>query len=176
VEENMARIDAAHVADAAVGARGRTAVNDLLLAAITAGLLAGAAMMAWVAAGAALAELPPSHPLQVAAAAFTARDPAGAGPGGLVSGALLWVVVSVALALLYAQILPRDFPFAPAALLGAGYSWFVMAVMTSVVLPRVNPLMRAAMAEVGGTWVFGYAVFGILLGFIPVFRRRVFAR
>jgi polyferredoxin len=173
----MARIDAAaHVADAAVGARGRTRVHDLLLAAITGGLLAGAAMMAWMAAGAALGELSPSHPLEVASAAFTGRDPVGAGPGGLVSGALLWALVSVALALLYAQIVPRDFPFAPAALVGAGYSWFVMALMTSVVLPWVNPLMRAAMAELGGTWVFGYAVFGILLGFIPVFRRRVFAR
>ncbi|HSD20807.1 MAG TPA: hypothetical protein VLC54_12255 [Anaeromyxobacter sp.] len=164
------------MADAAVVGRRRTAVHDLLLAAITAGLLAGAAMMAWVAAGAALAELPPWHPLEVAAAAFTGRDPVGAGLGGLASGGLLWAVVSVALALLYAPIIPRDFPFAPAAMLGTAYSFLVMAIITSVVLPRVNPLMRAAMADVGGTWVFGYTVFGIMLGFIPVFRRRVFAR
>ena len=52
----------------------------------------------------------------------------------------------------------------------------MLAVVTSVVLPRVNPLMRAVMVETGGAWVLAYAVFGVMLGFIPVFRRRLFSR
>lgn len=170
----MARADAAHAVGAA-DARRRTAVNDSVLAAIAGGLLAGGAMMVWLAAGAALADLPPSHPLEVAASAFTTRSEGPTGPGGLALAGLSWALVSVSLALLFAPIIPRDFPFTAAALLGVGYAFLVMAIMTSVALPRLNPLMRPAMAEVGGTWVLGWAVFGIVLGSIPLFRRRIVA-
>lgn len=150
--------------------RARPESYELVRAATAAGLVAGAAMLVSAGAGAALAGLPPSRPLALTAAAV-ARDGAG-GLGTLLLGALLWAGVSVALALLFATFVPRDFPFASTALLGVGYAFAVLAVTTAAVLPRVNPEMRAAMSESGGAWVLAYAAFGVALGLVPVLRRR----
>jgi hypothetical protein len=176
VEPVMARVHASQVADAAGFARGRPAVNDLVVAGVVAGLLAGAAMLACAAVGAVMAELPPSRPLALAAAMLTGGDAQDAGAGAVAAGGLLWAIVSVALALPYASLLPRDFPLVAAAVVGASYAFVAMAVVTSVVLPRVNPAMRAGMTEFGGAWVLAYAVFGIGLGLIPTLRRRLASR
>lgn len=172
----MARVHASQVADVAALSRGRPAVNDLVGAAVAAGLLAGAAMLACAAVGAVMAELPASRPLALAAAMFTSGDGLSAGPGAIAAGGLLWALVSVALALPFAPLLPRDFPFVSAAVVGVSYAFIAMAVVTSVVLPRVNPAMRAGMTDFGGTWVLAYAVFGIALGLVPALRRRLVAR
>lgn len=171
----MARAHAAEAANAASFAGGRPAVNDLLVASIVVGLLAGAAMLVCAALGAAMAELPASRPLALTAAIFTGSDALNAGPGALIAGGLLWAAVSVGLALLYAPLVPRDFPFVSAAVVGAAYAFFAMAVLTSAVLPRVNPVMRAGMPDFGGAWVLAYAVFGVALGLVPAFRRRLVA-
>ncbi len=172
----MARVHASQVADVAAPSRGRTAVNDLVVAAVAVGLLAGAAMLACAALGAVRAELPASRPLALTAAMFIGGDGLDAGPGAIAAGGLLWAIVSVALALPYAFLLPRDFPFVSAAVVGASYAFVAMAVVTSLVLPRVNPAMRAGMTDFGGAWVLAYAVFGIALGLVPALRRRLVAR
>lgn len=171
----MARAHGAQAADAATFAGGRPAVNDLVLSGIVVGLLAGTAMLACAALGAAMAELPASRPLALTAAMFTDSEASEAGPGALVAGGLLWAAVSVGLALLYAPLVPRDFPFVSAAMVGAAYALFAMAVLTSVVLPRVNPVMRAGVADFGGAWVLACAVFGVALGLVPAIRRRLVA-
>lgn len=171
----MERAHAVRMPDTADLAGRRPAVNDLLLASIAVGLLAGAAMLVCAALGAAMAELPASRPLALTAAMFTDSDALDAGPGALLAGGLLWATVSVGLALLYAPLVPRDFPFVSAAVVGAAYAFFAMAVLTSAVLPRVNPAMRAGMPDFGGAWVLAYAVFGVALGLVPAFRRRLVA-
>jgi hypothetical protein len=79
--------------------------------------------------------------------------------------------VAIALALCYAALIPRSFPFVSAAVVGVGYSFVVVAVMTTMVLPSVNPAMRAAMLETDGAWVLAYAAFGLALGSVPWFRQ-----
>jgi hypothetical protein len=150
--------------------------NDLPIAGVAGGLLAGAAMVAWAAASGAVAGLPPSRPLELAAATFAGREALAGGPGVLVSGALLWAAVSAALGLLFATLVPRDFPFMSAAILGVGYSLVVLALAASVVLPRVDPVMREEMPAAGGSWVLAYVAFGIVLGLVPPLRRRLAAR
>ncbi|ABS28008.1 hypothetical protein Anae109_3829 [Anaeromyxobacter sp. Fw109-5] len=152
--------------------RARARRHDLLVGATVAGVLAGGAAMAWVAASAALAGLPSWRPLAVVAVTLLGEEAANGGAGPVLGGLLLWTGVSTALALGYAAIVPRDFSFASSALVGVAYSFVVMALMTTTVLPRVNALMRAEMAEIGGAWVIAYAVYGLGLGLVPRLRRR----
>jgi hypothetical protein len=173
VERIMAEATRTHradVRDVRAIAQEQPASNGAVRAGVVAGLGAGAAMLVFVAASAARADLSPARPLALTAS--LARDAVSAGPGSLVAGALLWAAVSVALALVYVMVVPRDFPYASAALLGVGYSFIVLAVMASVVLPRVNPVMREAMPEIGGSWVLAYVVYGMVLGFVPALRQR----
>jgi hypothetical protein len=140
--------------------------HDLLVASVVGGLLAGAAMIAFAAAA------PASRPLALAGATFYGPAALDGGVHVLVAGALLWAAVSALLAFPYGAVVPRDFPFGSAALLGVGYS-FGMVVVVSYVLPGVNPVMQAGMHETGGAWVLAYAVFGVALGLVPALRRRL---
>ncbi len=172
----MERAHAVRVADTADLAGRRPATNDLVVASAVAGLLAGAVMLASAALGGTWSGLPASSPLALTAAIFTESGSTEAGAGALVAAALLWAAVSVGLALLYAPIVPRDFPFVSAAVVGAAYALVAMAVVTSAVLPRVNPTMRAGMTDSGGAWVIAYVVFGLVLGLLPGIRRRLVSR
>jgi hypothetical protein len=163
-------------ANAAIGARERSASHDLLAAGVAGGLLAGAAMLASITASAALAGRSLAQPLQLTAATVLDRGALDGGAGAVALGLLLWAVVSVALAVLFGAMLPRDFPFVSAAALGVAYMFFVIALATSFVLPRVNPVMREEMPPMGGAWVVAYALFGLVLGVVPVLRRRFGAR
>jgi hypothetical protein len=164
------RLQGRDVRDATPAAGERRPSYDLLRAGSVAGLFAGGVMLVWAGAGAALAGLPPFRPLALSAATFLGEG--AEGPGALLLGALLWAAMSVALTLLFAAFVPRDYPFVSAALLGVGYSFVVLAVMASQVLPRLNPTMRAAMPESGGAWVLAYAAYGVALGVVPMLRRR----
>lgn len=166
----------ARVVDQIAIERQPAARDDLVSAGIAGGLFAGAVMMAFAAVAAASGGLPPSRPLELVAATFAGRAALEGGVTVLLAGALLWAAVSAALGLLYAGVVPRDFPFASAALLGLGYSFFLVGIMMSVVLPRVNPVMRAEMPAMGGAWVLAYGVFGVALAGIPMLRRRMIAR
>lgn len=162
----------AHVLDEVVPRRPHGTRNDLLWSGGAGGLLAGGAMMGWAIAASASAGLPPSRAITLTAATFLGRDALEGGVQTVLAGALLWFVVSVALALVFGAVIPRDFPFGSAAILGVGYSFFVLAFMTSSLLPRVNTLMLDEMQEMGGAWVLAYAVFGVGLAFVPLLRRR----
>jgi hypothetical protein len=161
--------DRAHL-DVPLTARRERTRHEVLRASTLAGLAAGAAMLAFIAACAALAGLPLTRPLALVAALFTG-DPAEAGAGAMLGALLVWVVTSVLLALLLGTIVPRDFTFMSAAMIGVCYAFVVMAVVTSSVLPRWNPAMRDAMPETGGAWVLAYAVYGTVLGLLPRLRR-----
>jgi hypothetical protein len=154
----------------------RPRVSDTITGGVAAGLLAGAAMLVWAMGSAALADLPLTHPLELTGATFVGRDGMDGGAPVLLYGVLLWLVVSAALGLAFAAMVPRDFPFVSGAILGIGYSFLVLAVMTSVVLPRLNPTMRAEMPATGGAWVLAYVVFGVVLGLAPRLRRQFAAR
>jgi hypothetical protein len=149
----------------------RVGVSDTVAGGVGAGLIAGAAMIAVAMVSAARADLAPARPLELVGATFVGREGLEAGAPALLYGALLWVVVSVALGLLFAAMIPRDFPPVSAAILGLGYSLLVLAIMSSVVLPWVNPTMRAAMPEMGGAWVIAYVVFGLALGSVAPLRQ-----
>jgi hypothetical protein len=146
--------------------------NDFLYASVIGGIVSGAAMLAFLVANAARADLHPLRPLVLTAAMF-GGEAAEPGPGSLVLAGLLWAVVSVGLALLYAAMVPRYFPIASAAMIGVGYVFFVLMAMNSWVLPSLNPQMREGLQETGGAWVLAYFVFGVALGAIPAIRRRI---
>jgi hypothetical protein len=167
----MATHDVAPATPALV-AHGRTASHDLLLAGGVVGLLAGAAMLATIAVSAGLADVSPARPLLLTAATLLDRVALEGGASAALVGLLLWAAVSVVLALVFGALLPRDFPFVCAAVLGVGYMFFAIAFATSLFLPRLNPLMRDEMPAMGGAWVIAYTVFGVVLGVVPLLRRR----
>jgi hypothetical protein len=166
----------ARVASGVVHEREAGARQELVVAGIAGGLAAGAAMLVFACACAALADLSATRPLELAAGLFVEGDPSDAGAGALLAGIATWLLVSVLLAFVYTAVAPRDLPFPSAAMVGAAYAWVVMAFATSWALPRWNPAMRDAMPEMGGAWVLAYTVFGVVLGVIPPLRRRLAAR
>lgn len=152
--------------------RERARANDALVGGGSAGLLAGALMLAFMVAAAATAGLTPAWPLKLTAGTLMGPDALEEGAAAALLGLVLWAVVSTALGILFAAITPRDYSFPSAAVVGLGYALLVMPIMVTLVLPRVNPTMRAEMPAAGGAWVLAYAVFGLLLGLVPRFRRR----
>jgi hypothetical protein len=152
--------------------RDRARTNDVLAGGGGAGLVAGAAMIAFMMAAAAAAGLGPAWPLELTAGTLMGADALERGAAAALLGLLIWAVVSAALGVLFAALTPRDYSFASAAVVGLGYALLVMPIMVTLVLPRVNPTMRAEMPATGGAWVLAYAVFGVLLGLVPRFRRR----
>jgi hypothetical protein len=168
----MAQSPAEHTVNAADFSRERHKPNDVVSAGVTGGMVAGGAMLAFLTANASRADLPPLRPLALTAALFSGEG-SRLGTESLVLAGLLWAAVSVALALLYAVLVPRDFPLVSAAMVGIGYVFFVLVAMTSWVLPVLNPAMRAGIQRTGGAWVLAYFVFGAALGIIPALRRRI---
>lgn len=147
--------------------------NDLLVASCIAGGVSGAAALAFVCASASVAGRPAWRPVAAVAATFLGDSALDGGAAAVLIGAAVWLALSAVLAVVYASLIPRDYPYASAAMMGVGYSFLVMALMTTTVLPAVNPQLRSIMPAIGGAWVLGYLLFGVGLGFIPVIRRRL---
>jgi hypothetical protein len=163
----------ARVFDAAIPEERSTRKHDVRVAGVVGGIAAGAAMMVAAMVGASVEDLRLARPLELPALMFLGDDAEG-GAAALL-GLLIWFAVSAVLGAIFASVVPSDFPFASSAMLGVGYAFILLALMSNVALPAVNPAMRAEMTVMGGGWVIAYAVFGVVLGVVPYLRRRVLA-
>jgi hypothetical protein len=149
----------------------RSVGRELAVAAGVAGGLGGAVMAVWVTLSAALEELDPLAPLKWMAATVLGPEALEGGAGSAALGGALHLGVSVAVAWLFAAMVPRDYLFGSVALLGVFYALVVLAVMTSLVLPALNPGLQQHMSSLAGAWVLAHAAFGITLGLTPWARR-----
>jgi hypothetical protein len=124
-----------------------------------AGLLGGAVMLAWLVASAAYHDLSPVQPLRQMGSTFVGREALSGGAGIVLYGLLLHAAVSVAVALPFVFLLPRDFPVGSAVVIGLGYAFVVMAVMSSL-LAWASPVLRDRMRDLGGAWAIANSLYG----------------
>jgi hypothetical protein len=146
--------------------------HEVAASGVLAGVAGGVAMMAVAAIGAASQGIPAVHPLEVIGASFVGPE-ALEGPARIAFGALVHLGTSVAFGVLFAAIVPRDFPTASGIGVGVGWALFGLGFMMSTIVPWANPGFRGEMQDVGGTWVIAHAVFGGIVGTIPALRRRL---
>ena len=168
---------AAHVEEATAvrGAEPARCRHELLLSGIGSGVLGGLVMAVFLAMAAAAAGLPALRPLTAIGATFVGPEALGTA-GAVLYGATLHLLTSAVLGLAFAAMVPRDFPVGCAAVVGSGYSSFVLGVMMSFVVPAVNPLFRTEMQPLGGSWVIAHALFGATLGAVLALRWRLGSR
>lgn len=131
------------------------------------GLVAGGAMAVTLVAAALLAEVPALAAFRVIGG-FAPGLPDGS-PGQALAGLVLHAAVSAALGVLFAWVLPRDFPPTCAAGVGVGYALFAMGFAISAVLP---PSFSGDLHDLGGSWVVAQAVYGAVLGRVLASARR----
>jgi hypothetical protein len=146
--------------------------HDVLSSGALCGIAGGAAMVGVSAISATSEGLPATHALQVIGESFVGPE-ALAGAAKLAFGAIVHLVASVALGILCASIIPRDFPGASAIGAGVGFGLFALMFMMILVVPWANPGFRWGMQAVGGSWVIAHAVFGVALGMAPSLRTRL---
>jgi hypothetical protein len=153
-------------------AQGALRRHDAFTAALVAAAAGAVAMAAVAMVGAAVVGIAPSSPLALIGESFVGPE-ALAGGGKVAYGVLVHVVTSLAFALLFVGVVPRDYRAGSALGVGVGFAMFGLMFMMSVVVPWANPGFRSGMQEIGGTWVIAHAVFGLALGTTPALRRHL---
>lgn len=140
------------------------------------GLAGGLAMVAWMMVSALVDGGDPLAPL------WPLGDPFAAAPGAataahLLLGLALHLAFWAAVGVLFAALVPHEFPPGSGGAICSGAALLLMAALTTIVLPRVNPSLRAAMPAHGGAWVIAHAVCGFTIGVgAQATRRRVALR
>lgn len=124
-----------------------------------AGLAAGGAMAATLVVAALLADAPALLAFQ-AIGEVIPGIPAG-GAGATVAGVLAHGVVSAGLGVVFAAIVPRDFPAPCLAGVGVGLALLAMGFAIAVFLPD---RFVWALHAIGGSWVIAHGVYGTVLG------------
>lgn len=124
-----------------------------------AGLAAGGAMAATLVVAALLAGAPALLAFE-AVGAVLPGVPEGSAVAK-VAGVLAHAVVSAALGVVFAAIVPRDFPPPCLAGVGVGLALFAMGFAIGVFLPDS---FVWALHAIGGSWVIAHGVYGAVLG------------
>ena len=151
----------------------RSSPREVLVAGMAVGALGGAAMLGWLMLDAALRDTSPLTPLRLFGGTFLGPQALTAGAGAVLLGLLLHLVVSAALGVPFAALVPRDFSIVGASVLGIGYAFVVIVVMTAYIIPAANPLLDGHLRSFGGAWVIARALYGAILGFTPWFQRHL---
>lgn len=149
----------------------RSTATGVIVSGALMGALGGALMAAFLMIDAALEKTDPVLPLELFGATLVGPEALGGGSAAVLPGVLLHLLVSAALGVPFAALVPNDFPTGSASVLGVGYAFVIMALMTSYVIPAANPLLEEHLHSFGGAWVIARAIFGATLGFIPWLRR-----
>jgi hypothetical protein len=145
--------------------------HEVLASGILPGVAGGAAMLAVAMVGATLQELPVLHLLDVTGESLVRPGAFDGASTKLTFGALVHLGASIGWGILLAAIVPRDFPTASALGVGVGLALLALMFMMSLVVPWANPAFRSGMQDIGGSWVIAHAVYGLVLGMAPAFRR-----
>jgi hypothetical protein len=148
------------------------AKGSFALAGPAGGFAGGLAMAACLMLAAALQGLEPLAAIEPIGATFAGADAADGGEPSAALGVLLHLGVSALLGLLFAVVVPRDFPAKDAGVLCIAFAFVVMGFMASAIVPAVNPLLKSRFHDLGGAWVVAHAVFGFTTGSVCQLIRR----
>jgi len=145
--------------------------HEVLASGIFTGVAGGIVMMAMGMIAATAQGIPPVHPLEVIGESFVGPEALDGTAAKAAFGALVFFLTAAGLGIVFAAIAPRELGTSCAMGLGAGIALFAMGVMMSAIVPWVNPGFRDGFQVIGGWWVVAHAVFGVILGTAPPFRR-----
>jgi hypothetical protein len=145
--------------------------HEVLASGAATGVAGAVAMMAILMLGAMIEGLSIAHPARVIGESLIGPD-ALEGAAKIAYGVFVHVGVSVVMGVVFAALVPRDFPRASAIGMGTGFALLVfMFILMPLIVPWANPGLRDGVQGIGGTWIVGLAVFGAVLGTGPSLRR-----
>lgn len=98
------------------------------------------------------------------------------GPGVVVAGLAIHLIVSVVWATLFALLMDRRWSALTAMAHGILYSFAVWAIMTYLVMPWANPTMNPRIHAMMGMWICAHVIFGACLAIAPPLRRALFGQ
>ena len=107
-------------------------------------------------------------PVRVSAALFMGVRAIVGGPGSLLLGVVIHLLVGGVLGGIFAVLLGDRRPGALVILLGIAYSLAILLAMTFIVLPAVNPVMAARVRVIPWTWLLAHVVYGVCLALTPL--------
>ena len=141
-----------------------------------AGLVGGVLMALWgMIAGAACGQGPFAQ-LKLIGATFTGVEALVGGPGFVVWGLALHLLVSAAWGVVFALIVGRDVALSVAIVAGLLFSVGVLVVMTFVASPVLDPVLRQRIPMMHGAWIVQHALYGVGVASFPFLRRRLMRR
>jgi hypothetical protein len=94
------------------------------------------------------------------------------GPGIVMWGLLLHMIVSAGYGVLFALVIPRDTRRGTALVAGLVYGALIWAFMGSLILPRFDPTMHARVAMMAGWFFLEHLLYGVGVSLGPALRRR----
>jgi hypothetical protein len=156
------------------GRVGQRMVQEIIVPGLLAGWAAGLAMLLAAMIGAAVAGLPVSRPLQLAAGFVLDHQALRLGAGSTVLGLFIHLAVAGFLGVLFNTTLPRAVTFAWAVSAALIFSVVIYLFMTWVVMPWQNPLLFRTVPK--GALLVYHLVFGAVLPLALPLRRRSHAR
>jgi hypothetical protein len=145
--------------------------HEVLASGVVVGVAGAVAMMGVATFAAAWNGLGAMYALQVIGESLVGPRALESPAAQVAFGALLHLLTSVALGVVFAAIVPRDFPPASAIGVGVGFGLLALVVMTSLVVPWANPGFGPGIQAIGGSWVIAHAAFGGTIGMAPAFQR-----
>ncbi len=157
------------------GTEEEPAVLEIVKAGSAAGLTGGVLMAAFAMVATTLLGQGPFAVPQLIGAAFRGPEALLKGPGVIVWGVVLHLVVSAAFGTLFATLVRRDTPRGIAMLAGAAFALGIFILMMFVIVPVVDPVMANRVSMMIGSMLVMHVLYGVGLGLSPFFRR-VFAK
>jgi hypothetical protein len=145
--------------------------RDTLIVGAAVGLTAGLAMAFWgmltsVYHGVGLLSF-----FDMIGATFLGADPSFEGAGRIAYGVLLHAGFSAGLGVLFTALLPQTASHGYATAAGLGFGLAILLAMTYVITPAVNPFLRETVSWLPKSWIIQHALFGLTLGYAPIFWR-----
>ncbi len=151
--------------------RGSLRAKEIVAAGALGGILGGTAMMFFLMLDLGGLGLGFVSPYAAIAAVFLGPVALVGGPGALVLGGAIHVVVCVVLGVLFAALVPRETGGGPALAYGLAAGALTLVVMSFAVLPWANPTLDSRVRFFEVSWLFAHVLFGVGLALVPALRR-----
>jgi hypothetical protein len=141
-----------------------------------AGVVGGVLMGLWgMIAGAASGQGPLAQ-LKLIGATFVGVDALVGGPGFVVWGLCLHLLVSAGWGVVFALVVGRDAAQSFALVVGLLFGVAVLAIMTFLVLPAADPILRQRVPMMRGSWIVQHVLYGVGVAMFPLWRRLLMRR
>ncbi len=141
-------------------------------AGVMAGLIAGVAMALYLMIDAAVAGVGAWLPLRLVAGSFQGVRALISGPGTILVGLLLHLLISALFGGIFAVLLGNRNPGVITIVYGWAYAMAILLLMTFIVLPRIDMTMASRVRVIPIEWLMAHLVFGTAVALTPLVHLR----